>query len=1008
MKKVVLLCSLLLASLPVFAQDNNAKFKGWKKAKTQHFTFVYEDASKEAAEGFIKIADDAWNKVAKIYSIPKENITVYVTGRTNTVNAYTFSSPVEIMMFTNPCTLTDFPFRDNWQQLFFTHELIHAANFSFEDRLTWPEKVFGPYMTTANFASVNGWALEGLTTVLETELGNGGRGRSPYFELDYKSLTLDNGFLAYEDVGLEKEPPYGQSYVIGYLLMRTIADKYGIQALADIERNRKWGDSWESAVKLVTGETAQDLYRDVRIALAKKYNEERKIPEGIIISPRDLNTNYGKPAIVLDDGTLITLRSADGAENAVVRLDPAARSGRNYIEDTNPEKDLNTVFKETVLFTGPFMDSECITADENGNVFAVMGIVSADRGPGQQVKGNLYSWNKENGLKLLVKDTTLFQPSVSRDGKTLVAVEQNGMQLRLVKVDVETGARTVILEDKNISFMEPNVNADGTKVAFLAVDWSRARVGVMDLNESGSYEIVANDGETIYDPTYPIWNNDGLLTYTSNNRGRLETFEVTKGEDGKWISTPMLSDPIGVLWAYKNDKGIYYRSKSSSGMVIKMKPLSEWGKVADFEGPSPAGEKICFGNLTNDYPDFVPYTVLSEVEEPEKTEEELKEEKKAAIKKAVKKDQAETEEPVPVRGKTVKHRSEENKKAAEEATAVITEITDEKKYIPMIQPMFWFPILGYTVDLEGKERLGLGGIFLGMTPKLQLNIGELIGAGFYYPGINNFSSFLGGILPVRSNYVEFAVSRSVGAKDKNGQNLFYEKNKLMGGFVIPILNRSYVADSIYLGVENANALYFYRISETSSSITGDYSNYLNMASVLELDFAYQHKLPRSTHMTYSASVSTLGLYDCDMKNFQLGYKANGYAAYGLNGLDYKLAFKGAYMPVQSTSILSPVSMFYAGDDLDYSYPIRFIPSVEIASGIQGAGVKYYVETLMSGNESTFFWDQTVSRGVEASLGMAELSLKCGVSFLCDFKKNITIDDIYKDYKFYFDFSTIFD
>ena len=79
-----------------FSQNNEMKFSGWKKTETEHFTFIYEEAQKEATEGYIKIADDAWNKVAKIYALPQNKTNVFVTGRTNTVNAFTFFSPAEI------------------------------------------------------------------------------------------------------------------------------------------------------------------------------------------------------------------------------------------------------------------------------------------------------------------------------------------------------------------------------------------------------------------------------------------------------------------------------------------------------------------------------------------------------------------------------------------------------------------------------------------------------------------------------------------------------------------------------------------------------------------------------------------------------------------------------------------------------------------------------------------------------------------------------------------------
>jgi len=995
MKKVVLIAvAFVLSCSTLFAQDNNAKFKGWKKTKTEHFTFVYENASREATEGFVKIADDAWNQVSKIYSIPKDNIRVYVTGRTNTVNAYTYFVPLEIGMFTNPCTLTDFGFRDNWQKLFFTHELIHAANCSFEDRTKWPEYAFGPFMKVVDMSEVNGWALEGLTTVLETELTNGGRGRSPYFEMDYKAPTLDNGFISYEDIGLEKEPPRGQSYVIGYLIMRSIVDRYGVEALADIERNRTYGGSWEAAVKLVTGETAQDIYRDVRIALAKKYADERKIPEGIIISPRELNTNYFKPAIVFDDGTFITLRTARGQKAAVVRFDPSAKYGRNYLQDTKPEEDLNTIFKETILFTGSFMDTESITADANGNIYSTMAITSYDKMPGPALESALYSWTEKDGLKQITKGVSLFQPSVSRNGNVLVAVEQKGMQMRLVTVDKATGKIESLLEDKNLTFLQPNVNQDGTKVAFLVVSDERARVAVMNLDGTGKYEIVANDEEKIYDPINPVWNSDGLLTYTSNQRGRLETYEINLDEEGKWISTPVISDPIGSTWAYKNDLGIYYTSKAGNGYVIKMKPLEEWGKVADFDGPSPAGEKITFGALENDYPEFKPYTVLSEIEEPEKSEDEIKAEKEA------KKDKKE-EKPVPVKGKKVKHRSEENAKKAEEANSTITEIQDEKAFIPLPQTLLYSPFVDFISDVDGTKYLGVGAFALGSTPRLQLASGAWLMDAIYYPTINNFSGLGIFVVPVGNTTVAFSCIRSIGAKSSSKNTVFREVNAIKLGTAIPFIYKSYPMDTVCLSVTGRGAFRYNRKGENAFSPSSDFTSAMSLGGSTGLTFGYSHEFVKNNGIATNAAVYAIGSYDFTSA-MHFGYEGAFDCSYRTGGIRYRISTKARYTPLNVESLAYESLLTYGGEDISSEYEYRFVP---ICDMIIDGGIRAYVQTLASVGNSGFVWDESFIHGYEVGIFDIMDEMSAGVRFYCDLKDEFSFDKLYKNYKFYFNFKT---
>jgi len=991
MKRIIVLLSIVFSlSSALFAQDSKAKFSGWKKTETEHFTFIYEDASREAVEGYIKYADEAYNNVAKIYSIPKDKIDVYVTGRTNTMNAAASAGPIEIFMYTNPFTLTDFPFRDEWQKYVFTHELIHAANFSLEDKDNAAKKIFGPVINNADFNVVNGWALEGLTTVLETELSKGGRGRSPYFEMYYKALTLDNGFISYSDVGKEAEPPYGQAYVIGYLMMRTIADKYGIETLADIERNRKFGQSWEESVKLVTGQSAEDLYRDVRIALAKKYNKERDISEGIFVSPRDLNNNYYKPAVIFDDGTMIALRYKRGEGRAVVKLDPRAKTGTNFIQNTKPEKDLNTVYQETILFSGSFMDTESVTADEKGNIYVIMPYQRADKAPGQTLEGYLYSWTEKDGFKQLVNDTTLFQPSVSRDGSTLVAVEQNGLYLRLVKVDVKTGNRTVILEESSKSFIEPNVNADGSKVTFMSLDGSRARICVMNLDGTSEYEVVANDDETIYDPSYPMWNKDGSLSYTSNNRGRLEIFEAVKDSNNKWISKPVLSDPIGCTWAYKNDMGVYYGSEASSGTVIKIKPLEEWGNPADFEGPSPAGEKICFGDLTSDYPSFNPYAVSA------------KQDNDSAESNTDGKDKG----PVPLKQKEIKHRSQENKEKAESLTDCITEL-DEKTFIPVPKLFSVMPVLDYVVDLEGKKRIGIGVNANFITPRLQLNPGLISLDAEYYPFINNFTYSASSAIPVNSAVCYFGTDRKIGRVTKFGNPYFSELSSVTAGVSVPFVNTKSNLGTALVEMDLFGGFTYGRYSKSSCSVNGVFEeNNFGVNARPGMVFNFTNKLPKYQAIKYGTELWGIGYYDIKTKELLLGTEGSGYLAYSYKDLDFRLKSDARYTPFNDNVMLSNNYIKYGGRKLNYDYETRIVPAFEIGvqesvSGLLNVVSKYYVQTLLSGNKLDFEWDKTMALGMEFNLGNNFSSISYGASLTYDFNKKFSKENLFDDYNIYF-------
>ena len=909
-KSLACVATLLLLCSITFA-DEHIKFKGWKQAETTHFRFIYEAASEPAAQAYAKIADEAWEKIARVYSMPQEKTNVYVFSRMNVVNAYTFFTPPEIVMFDSPILYSTFGFREDWMKIFFTHELIHIANITFEDKNYLSSKLLGEYIRGMDYSMIPGWALEGLTTVLETELTNGGRGRSPYFEIAYKAVTLDNAFIPYRLIGTEQEPPYSQIYVMGYLIMRTIADNWGLQALADVERNRTNGKTWEESIKLVTGHSAQDLYRLAKIALEKKYAGERKIHEGIIISPNDMNVNYERPAIVLDDGSIITQRE-DYTERFTVLLKPGAKDGRKYFEDEGE-------FKETKLFKGA---SE-ITADSNMNIYYTSSSARYDRSPYYEIEFPIFKWSKdENGQgvskQLTDNNTSFYQPAVSRDGNVLVAVKQDGLKMTIVRVDTETGATTTLFADPAYSFIQPALNDDGSKIAFLILKEDRACVALGDM-QTGQYKIVNNtDFDFIIDPSRPSFNKDGKLTFCSNDRGRLEVFEAVPNSDGQTFTcTPVVSDPIGALWAYKNDIAVYYASEASTGAVIKIKPIEEWGKVPDFNGPSPAGEILTLGKFQNDYPDFTPYAKLAE-KEAEKPAEEAADE---TLDEVVKTAEAPTEQPVeeteeaseeaPAKEKEepkdpVKHRSQEAISKLDNLEPATTELTNQKAFVPYISPLLWMPFVS-TLESPQKVYTGVGAFFVGTLPRLQLKQGIIYFDAFYYPEIKNLTGEFAIDTPLFAGNLDILFSRnSLFSKNEKLEGKFSIKNLFIAGYSLPIYNREQYKVGRCLSLLTYTGASFTQTSDKAFSITENIPFTKQINFEVGLDYKEGWNLKKDNQLVYNITNVALGTWDFAKNKLFAGYEGEACVSYGNTTLRHEAGLVVRYtdFPIASTIDMS--------------------------------------------------------------------------------------------------------
>lgn len=935
---ILLLCVLVISGLWA---DVTPKFSGWKQAETEHFTFVYEAASKEAAEAYARIADEAYASIAEVYALPRDKITVYVIGRTNTVNASTYFAPLSIVMYTTPFVIPDFTYRDDWIKYVFTHELIHAANVDFESKDNVAADLFGEYFRLTDAQKMNGWELEGLTTVLETELSDAGRGRSPYFELQYKAPAMEGCLLSYDEIGLEAEPPHGQIYVYGYLMMKSIADRWGLDALADIERTRAASSSYEASVLGVTGESAEDLWREVKIGITKKYTQERAIPEGKTISPRD--SFYYKPAAILDDGTLIALRS--GSNTSVVLLNPALESGSIPFDALKGE---DATVKETVLFSAPVPDEYSVTADSSGKVYASLAMQRFDHAPGAETEYQVFSWDKENGLVQLTKaGSSYFQPSVSRDGSTLVALEQKGMKMRLVQIDTETGDVTPLLEDADYEFAMPAVSDDGSRVALLRIGGGRGAVAVYDMKkaasgvcDAGVLTVVANGTGTIVDPSYPSWNSDGKLTYCSNERGRLEVFEITANDDGTFSSTPVVADPVGALWAYKTDRGIYYGSYASTGNVIKMKPAEEWGVVPDWNGPSMPGEKISPLAHESDYIGFEPY------ENGDKWDE-------------------------------YDRRNKEEYVNAVTLGVPVKELQNEKKFFPLPSTYIRLPFF-LPVELPDEDTVfGFGALYLGMSQQPMGRIMVTEADAEYFPKIKNFSGNAGIETEINNAVLDLFVSRTLSTSNSK----FTERNMLIFGLSVPFYWRSTPVDDFVVSSITTGNGSIIRKDDKAFSVADDASVSYALSTAVGVNLKSDSWNDTVTKgLILNSSAVALINWDNSLNRMFYGAEADFDLLYGDGDLFGGFYLQGRYLDAPESLTIGCSTLKHSGNLVDASMPLNLVARLQAVSNMGGTRLNFYEEGLCSFSKSgAFTFDDVLSTGLEAELELGLDSLAAGVT-----------------------------
>lgn len=891
--------ALCLAFMSAAPADESSRFTGWKSASTNHFRFIFEEASRSQAEAFAAVADGAWNGISGIYGTPPDMTDVLVTARTDTVNAFAEGLSYYMGFYTNPPLSPDFGYREEWHKVFFTHELVHIANFSFEGKSHAAADIFGPAMNLFNFIGIPGWYQEGLTTVLETELTTGGRGRSPFFELYYKSLVLENAFLDYGEIGEESEAPQGQIYVMGYILMRSIADRFGIDALATIERNRTGGRKFDESVKLVTGMTCEEIFRDARIALTKKYALERSIPEGKTVSPRENDTYYFRPALV-DGKGFLTLRDRGGKDMAAVRYDPSSA-------------------EETVLFGGNFHDEYSLAAGENGTVVASLRMDRYDSAPGYTAETDLYTWTEKTGLVRLTSGTSLFQPALSRSGNRLVAVEMAGTQYRLVEVDLSTGARKTLFESPNESFIQPALSADGSRVAFLALDGKKAvlATALMPTYDfaypipAGNVSRTVNQEGPIIDIANPSWTKDGSLLFASNERGRLEVWEL---KDGK--RTPVVSDPAGVTWADRTPEGIWYASYAGTGDVIKMKPANDWGKIPSFGGPSLPGTVITFGSLATDYPDFAPFPPVDETD-PEK--------------------------------------AKENEIILREGTGKTTEtkslLEGEKQFLNMPRLSLWMPVIGYLPVNDDLPPIGAGAFAVLSGYPLQGGAASttLALGGTAYPTLAQADAFVFSTLPVYTGDLFILALRALAVEEESGD--FIEATSGAISYSLPLDSWYFYHDYTDVALIAGLSAVAGRRDETpfASSASIPYRSGLNVKAGIDLA-GNRERSDTSVGKRLSANV-LVSSFPSLSDDVYLSFEADGSISAGTPEFLAEFSMRTRWFDFPEEAPLPSTLVNLKGKTLSCLYPGRTILSTAMVFP-DAMNLRLFAEKLVSSGTNT--------------------------------------------------------
>ena len=564
MKKIAIVLVFLLPLAVLFASEPMR----WVQSETEHFIFIFEPSSQAAVDELTGFCEDVYDKVTGFLDSYPKKIPCVVTDRVDYANGFTTVMPARlILIVAAPYSAEFITPAESWLKFLLTHELTHFVHLSMSGGIfSTLSSVFGGDVAFGNSVFLPGWMTEGITTELETRFTQGGRGRSAFFEMQYKAPILEEKLFSLDQAAYGSPfPPSGRSYVAGYMLTDYLMSTYGQDVFTRIMKRYidfpffgPWG-----AIKEVTGKDAQDIFADMKNALGERFSASAAIPGGALLSPDRIGD------FMMPRGTsagLYIYRNDLERYPAISALDPETRTEKDLLSVslTDPSSYSPTADGKTVYFTTMEYDGMNPIQEE-----AVSDLYALDAG--------------SSAVRRITRGAHLRQPAVSPDGGRIAAVQRSGSYGRLVSVDPVSGAQKILFSATETDIYNPSFSPDGSRIAFILnrrgfldvyiLDAARAfenaesaadrRAPVMDVNSDLARPVMGPDP---FGEFFPSFLDDRRILFSSDRSGSLALYTANL-DDG---SVALLwKDPVGAFCGVVAGEELIYGSYGSKGFCLK-------------------------------------------------------------------------------------------------------------------------------------------------------------------------------------------------------------------------------------------------------------------------------------------------------------------------------------------------------------------------------------------------------------------------------------------------------
>ena len=516
----------------------------WRQINTDKVQVIFPAGLENQGQRVANLTHYLWENHNTSVGDETGKVSILLQNQTAVSNGFVTVGPFRSEFYMTP---PQFDVTTDWLDILTIHEYRHVKQFVNTQKgiTNLVKNVLGSWAWGGLFATaLPRWYFEGDATGMETFLTASGRGRFPAFNMQYRSIVLDNKQFGYEKAGAGSLKEFVPNwYPLGYYMVSYARQKYGediwAKVVNDAVRYKGLFYPFSKGLKRHAGVSTKELYNETRLELDSLWKQnvtlrsEENVAKTINSIEKSTFTQYTNPHF-LNNGNLVVQKSAFNEIGTYYEID---RQGK----------------EQKITETGVLLDGAMSTLSESNGKLCWAELAFHPRWINKTYSIiRTYDIDTKQKQKITSK-SRYFSPALSLDGNKIVAISvSENLEYKIVILNANTG--DIIQElpnSENVFFIHPQWTDDGKSIVIIAKQNESHELLKLDLQSGIKQTLIKPTSSALSHPfvhgntiflsagfneinnIYAIDFEDPTLYQVTNSR--LGAFQPSVSSDGKQL-----------------------------------------------------------------------------------------------------------------------------------------------------------------------------------------------------------------------------------------------------------------------------------------------------------------------------------------------------------------------------------------------------------------------------------------------------------------------------------------